>query len=118
LILVVDDEVGIRNVARMMLEAHGYRVVTAANGKEALAAYAERPGEVRAVLTDMMMPVMDGPATIRALRELDPALPVLAFSGLADTFRADDPALAGVRAIVRKPLSGADLLATLAGVLQ
>src|SRR2546422_6496534 len=82
LVLVVDDEATIREITKATLEAHGYRIVTAADGAEALALYAQHRDQIRLVLTDMMMPVMDGPATIRALRNLDPQIPIIAASGL------------------------------------
>src|SRR5262249_28590528 len=76
LILVVDDENSIREIARETLSTFGYQVLTAGDGTEALALFAQRSGEVRCVITDMMMPFMDGPATIRALRKLAPDLKI------------------------------------------
>src|SRR6185295_8044409 len=72
LVLVIDDESAIREVARETLSAFGYRVMIASDGAEAMAVFAAHRSEVKVVLTDMMMPYMDGPATIRALRRLDP----------------------------------------------
>jgi PAS domain S-box-containing protein len=82
LILVVDDEAPVRMVTRRLLEAFGYRVALAGNGVEALAVFTARQDEVAAVITDMMMPVMDGPATIRALRAIRPDVRIIAASGL------------------------------------
>ncbi len=82
LILVVDDEEPVRKITRRTLEMFGYQVLLAANGAEALELYHSRGKEIRVVLTDMMMPVLNGPALIRALRELDPNLPIIAASGL------------------------------------
>ncbi|HEU4763646.1 MAG TPA: ATP-binding protein, partial [Gemmatimonadales bacterium] len=82
-ILVVDDEASLREITRRSLEAAGYRVSLAVDGADAVAAYARERGTIAAVITDMMMPVMDGAATIRALRAIDPAVPVMAVSGLA-----------------------------------
>jgi signal transduction histidine kinase len=84
LILVVEDEEAIRELARAALESGGYRVATAADGSEAVAFYARSGAEVAAVITDMRMPVMDGPATIKALRKLNPRVKVLASSGLGE----------------------------------
>ena len=81
-ILLVDDEAGIRELARRALESAGYRVVIAANGAEALAAFRRDPA-VDLVVTDMMMPVMDGATLVRALGELAPAVPVICTSGIA-----------------------------------
>src|SRR5262247_3806115 len=82
LILVIDDENAIREVARETLDAFGYRVVLAGDGAEAMAVFATQKNEVKLVITDMMMPYMDGPATIRALRRLAPEAPIIATSGL------------------------------------
>jgi CheY-like chemotaxis protein len=114
LILVVDDESAIAQIARQTLEAHGYRVLTAANGAEAVELFAAHRGEVRAVLTDMMMPVLDGAATIRALRALDPGVRVIAANGLATARPASSPEVA---AALPKPYTAAALLETLRLVL-
>jgi PAS domain S-box-containing protein len=82
LILVVDDEESVRTVTSRTLERYGYRALTAANGAEALSLYAEHAGEIAVVLTDMSMPVLDGPATITALRDLDPQVTIIGSSGL------------------------------------
>jgi nitrogen-specific signal transduction histidine kinase/ActR/RegA family two-component response regulator len=81
-ILVVDDEPAIRDVTRQILEAYGYRVRLAADGAEAVAVYREHAGDIALVLTDMMMPVMDGSVTIRALQEIHPRVRIIATSGL------------------------------------
>src|SRR5581483_9295356 len=83
LVLLVDDEAAIREITRGTLEAYGYNVMTAADGTEAVAIYAANKDSIQVVLTDMMMPYMDGPATIRALRKMDPRVRIIASSGLA-----------------------------------
>jgi CheY-like chemotaxis protein len=82
LILVVDDEDSIRQITKGTLETFGYKVLLANDGTEALALYAEKQKKIQVVLTDMMMPFMDGPATIRALKRLDPDVRIIAASGL------------------------------------
>lgn len=82
-ILLVDDEESIRNIARHILEQYGYRVMVAENGAEAIALYAMRQSEIDLVLTDMSMPVMDGPSTINALKTLNATIPVIGSSGLS-----------------------------------
>ena len=81
LVLLVDDEVLILEMARATLEAYGYRVLTAAGGAKALATYQQHRDEVQVVVLDMMMPEMDGPATMKALRSMDPQVCVVASSG-------------------------------------
>ena len=69
---MVDDEESIREITRGTLETFGYTVLTASDGTEALALYADKKNEIAVVLTDMVMPFMDGPATIRALQRMNP----------------------------------------------
>ena len=118
LILVVDDEASVRQVTKQTLEAFGYRVLLAADGAEALAAYASRGAEIDAVLTDMMMPVMDGPATITVLRKLNPALPIIAASGLTANGRDHHAAIPGVRCFLPKPYTAEALLQALRKALR
>jgi two-component system cell cycle sensor histidine kinase/response regulator CckA len=118
LILVVDDEAAIREIAKQTLENHGYSVLTANDGAEAVALYAEHKDEIRAVLTDTMMPYMDGPATIRALYRLNPRVKVIATSGLDANGDLVETAGAGVKAFLSKPFTAEKLLLTLAGVLN
>jgi signal transduction histidine kinase/CheY-like chemotaxis protein/tetratricopeptide (TPR) repeat protein len=113
LILVVDDEAAIRELARATLTANGYRVQTAREGTEAVALYARLREEVRLVLTDMMMPVMDGPATIRALRQLSPEVRILATSGLGVA-----AAVGQADAFLPKPYAPHDLLGAVRQMLD
>lgn len=83
LVLVVDDEESILETIRGILEVAGYRVVTAANGQEALGAFAEHQSQIRLVVTDMMMPVLDGPGLVREIRRVTADVPIVALSGLA-----------------------------------
>ncbi len=116
LILVVEDEGAIREITRNALEASGYRVLTAQDGAEAAALFAARRGAVRLVLVDMLMPVMDGPATIRALQQLDPQVVVVAMSAERPE-RRDVAAELGVRGVLLKPFTADQLLTTLHEVL-
>jgi two-component system cell cycle sensor histidine kinase/response regulator CckA len=117
LILVVDDEAAIALITRHTLEAHGYKVMTAADGAEAVEIFRQHQADVRVVLTDMMMPNMDGPATIRAIRKLDAAVPFIAASGLTDPTRAAGDAAAEVSATLSKPFTAGTLLKTVRDVL-
>ncbi|MGH8752081.1 MAG: AAA family ATPase, partial [Burkholderiales bacterium] len=82
LILVIDDEGAIREVTKTTLEAHGYQVLTAGDGTEALALYAKRNDAIKVVLTDLMMPYMDGAATVRALEKMNPQVKIILSSGM------------------------------------
>ena len=118
LILVVDDEEGVREVTRHTLEAFGYRVLLAADGAEAVAVFARHVDEVDVVLTDMTMPVMDGAATIQVLKRMAPEVRVIAASGLPSH---GDPALMerlGVCHFLPKPYTAETLLKALREVLS
>ncbi len=117
LILVVDDEASIREIAKETLESYGYRVILAADGTEAVALFAQWKKEVGAVVTDMRMPFMDGAATIRALRKIDPKVRIIAASGLgADGAEASADAGA-IQALLHKPYTAEKLLKTLRQIL-
>lgn len=103
LVLVVDDEEPIRTMTRRFLEQYGYRVMVAANGREALAIVEARANEVQVLLTDVMMPVMSGVALIRAVRERAPAIKVIATSGLTEPERTQELAALGVHKVQTKP---------------
>jgi CheY-like chemotaxis protein len=113
LILVVDDEAGVRGVVQHALEKHGYRVVPAAEGAEAMGLFARHRAEIRAVLTDMMMPEMDGPSLVRALRHLEPQLPILGMTGVGE--KADIKGLETLDLLVllTKPFNSVTLLGVL-----
>ncbi len=117
LILVVDDEASIRQVVRSTLERFGYRVIVATQGAEAVAMYVQHQRDVAAVLTDMMMPIMDGPALIAALRAVNPAVRVIGSSGLASGVTSSTR-LPEADAFVPKPYDAATILRTLRDVLD
>jgi CheY-like chemotaxis protein len=107
LILVVDDEAAVREAIRRNLQEFGYQVLLAREGGEALQLWAQERGRVRAVLTDVMMPGVDGPLLIQALRREAPTLPVVAMSGLT----IDPPP--GADLLLQKPFRMQDLLRTI-----
>jgi len=117
-ILLVDDEAAIREIARATLEAFGYKVLTAGDGTEALALYAQDKDKIKVVVMDMMMPFLDGPATIRALRRLDPRVRIVATSGLPAEAKGLDAFRANVRSFLHKPYTAENLLITLAEAVQ
>ena len=118
LVLVVDDEVGVRDIAMQVLERFGYRVLLASHGAEAVALYASRRDQVAVVLTDMAMPIMDGPVTIVALKAMNPEVKIIASSGLAYAGWSAKALATGVRHFIPKPYTAKVLLETLAQVLR
>jgi PAS domain S-box-containing protein len=83
-ILVVDDERAFQEITKAIFNKYGYRVLTASDGTEAVALFAQHKDDIDLVMTDMVMPYLDGPATINALRRLDPNVRIIASSGLSE----------------------------------
>lgn len=117
LILLVDDEISILEVTKAALEAFNYRVLLARDGTEAVTLYLRHKSEIHAVVTDMMMPRMNGPAAIHALKTIDPFVKIIGVSGLGP----ESPlALAGkshVEAFLKKPFTTEELLNALHALL-
>ena len=118
LVLVVDDEERMRTVVQGTLEQFGYRVLLAANGAEAVALYAQNREQIAIVLTDMAMPVMDGPATIVALKSMNPNLKIIGSSGLPSDGDVAKAKVEGVKLFVPKPYTAETLLKILAEALR
>ena len=115
-VLVVDDESSIRQIARQTLEAHGYRVLLAGDGAEALSSYEQHAPTVGVVLTDVMMPVMDGITLARALARRNPELPIIATSGLTASTGGVRPDI--VRHFLPKPYTATMLLGAVTRALH
>ncbi len=109
-ILVVDDEASLLTITGQTLRANGYNVLTAVDGADAVAVYLEHKDEIAVVLTDMMMPVMDGQATIRALMKINPLIKIIAASGLHTNDAVAKLSGAGVRHFLTKPYTTEALL--------
>ncbi len=118
LVLLVDDEEAICSTVKKILERHGYRVITAAHGAEAISLYAAQGSEIAVVITDMHMPIMDGPATIVALLSMNPRVRIIGSSGLAANGGVAKAASSGVRHFVPKPYTAEKMLRTLREVLD
>jgi CheY-like chemotaxis protein len=116
MVLLVEDEERLRSVAQTTLEQYGYRVMPAANGAQAVALYAQHGGQIAIVLTDMAMPVMDGPSTIVALRALNPRVRLIGSGGMASGVA--DAAISGVTRFVPKPYSAETMLNVIAQALR
>jgi PAS domain S-box-containing protein len=117
LVLIADDELAIREIIKVTLENHNYRVLTATDGAEAVACLAQNRNEVAVVIIDMAMPVMDGPAAMRALRAIRPELPMIAISGRMEYSQTlEDNKEAPVK-FLAKPFTTEQLLQTLHHIL-
>jgi PAS domain S-box-containing protein len=112
LVLVVDDEVAVREISKESLEAYNYRVMLASDGIEAIDIYAQNHHSIAIVLIDMMMPNLDTRSTIEALQRIDPSVKIAIMSGLDGERSAIS--MLGVRTFLTKPFTTADLLQALA----
>lgn len=117
-ILIVDDEEFILTITRQTLQAFGYRVLTAKDGAHAVAVYVQHQNEIAMVLTDMMMPVLDGAATIHALTRINPAVKIVAASGLNSNGNQAKAQSSGVKHFLTKPYTAETLLRTIRSVLD
>ena len=118
MVLVVDDEANIREITKDTLESGGYQVLTAVDGTHAIAVYAEHRESIDAVITDMIMPFMDGMSTIRAIRKLNPGAVIIANSGFAGDLQTTRAADSGADAFISKPYTAKKLLEVLGAVLE
>jgi CheY-like chemotaxis protein len=114
LILVVDDEQPILNVAKSTLERFGYRVLVAMNGAAAVSTYALERDSIAVVVTDMAMPIMDGPAMAVALKAINPAVKIIGSSGMDGGGILAAAANVGVVEFIPKPYSAETLLRAIA----
>ena len=110
LVLLVDDEASIRVIAQSVMQARGYRVLLAADGTEALAIFAQNSSEIAAVITDIAMPFMDGTTLIRALRKMDPDVPLIVSTGHGEEAQVSG---SHISAFLNKPYDAETLLRSL-----
>jgi PAS domain S-box-containing protein len=117
-ILVVDDEASVCAVIQRVLEGHAYEVLVANDGAQALGIFAQNLKRINAVLLDMVMPVMDGAATVKVLRKLKPDVKIIIASGAASPEQQAEVAKLGVQATILKPFTAEELLETVNRVLN
>jgi PAS domain S-box-containing protein len=118
LVLVVEDEAPFRAIVCQTLEAFGYRVLTASDGVEGVTAYTQHQSEIAVVLTDMMMPIMDGVATIQALLQINPQVKIIAASGLGSGGASGKSLGPAIKHFLTKPYATDTLLQTLRTILK
>ena len=110
-ILVVDDEPAVRKLACAILNRNGYRTITASDGREGRAVFEQNQNEIRLLVSDLMMPQVDGPTMLRGLRELSPELKSIIITGLGEENRISEAKAAGADVILNKPFTADQLLA-------
>ena len=118
LILVIDDEAAIREITKETLKANGYKAMTARDGAEGVALFAENKERIKVVITDIMMPVMDGTAAILVLKKINPDVKIIAASGLISRGQIASPSDSNVQAFLTKPYTAEKLLKALATALR
>jgi len=118
LVLVVEDENSIREVTISTLEKYGYNVLAANNGADAVALYDQNKDKIKVILMDMMMPVMDGEASIREIRKINPEVKVIVVSGLADKDKVSKLERTHAHILLQKPYTANRLLKAIHEVLS
>ena len=118
LVLVVDDEPAVRRLVNALLTTNGYRTLLASEGTEGLALFEKNADEIKIVISDLMMPRMDGPTMIRALRKLRPSLKTIAITGLGEEGRVAEARAAGTDLVLHKPFTSAQLLGAIHQLLS
>jgi PAS domain S-box-containing protein len=115
-ILVVDDEEDVLDYMKDVLEDHGYKVMATNNPLLAIDIFKELQGEIELVVTDNIMPLMEGRELIKHLRAMKPAIKIVAVSGYSDDGMPKDKAT--IDAFIKKPFEGSQLLSTVRSILD
>jgi two-component system, cell cycle sensor histidine kinase and response regulator CckA len=117
-VLVVEDQEAVRGLARRILEEHGYQVLEAASGAEAHAVASRHAGEIDLLLTDVVMPGMDGYLLSEEMRDLRPNLRTILMSGYGADLIAHRDALASGLAYIQKPFRPEELATKVREILD
>jgi CheY-like chemotaxis protein len=118
LILIVEDEVEVAELAAEMLIAEGYKVIVAHDGFEALKIYERIGKRIGLVILDFFLPIMDGDAVFDELRTINPNVSVVLSSGFAEQHKISAMLTQGLRGFIPKPYSGDKLLAQVDSTLD
>jgi len=116
-ILIVDDEPEIVQIIATVLKQNGWTVLTAADGLEGVAAFLNYSGQIKALVTDMVMPNLDGLGLIRSIRKLAPDLPILVSSGYSNDQSWEALSELRVESFLKKPFSARQLIAEVVSLL-
>ncbi len=118
LVLVVDDDAVVRDMAENILKIAGYTVITAVNGEDGVEKYRQYHPDIKAVLLDMAMPVMSGGEAFVEMKKINPGVKVLLASGFRKDDRVEEVLGQGVRDFLQKPYTMADLTLAMSKVIQ
>ena len=117
-VLLVDDEKMVLEVGKAILQRLGNAVITAASGEEALHQFGQHQESIGCVVLDLTMPGMDGKATFKQLRKLNPELPIIIASGMAADQVASQFGDMQPSSVIQKPYQIADLSTKIQGILK
>ncbi|HEX8371447.1 MAG TPA: response regulator [Chthoniobacterales bacterium] len=117
-ILVVDDEVHVMLLAKMMLAENGYKVVTAKDGFEAMEIYKKLGNKIDLIILDFTMPGMHGDQVFEELRKINPSVAVILSSGFADQTKLNRMFAQGLKEFIAKPYTQQRLLSEIRNVLD
>jgi two-component system, cell cycle sensor histidine kinase and response regulator CckA len=116
--LIVDDEASIREVTKATLETYNYRVVTASDGVEAIAIYAQQTQDIQLVLMNLMLPEMDGLTAMGVLKRINPEIKIIATSGLLTKDKIASAESIGIKVFLAKPYTAEKLLLIMREVIS
>ncbi|WP_028573924.1 response regulator [Desulfonatronovibrio hydrogenovorans] len=117
-ILIVDDEADVRDLTRDILAAHGYTVLSASTGEEALEIFAQKPGQINLVILDLNMPGMGGHKCLAELLGQDPLVRILVVSGYSAMGLGEKTIKAGAAGFMGKPFQLPELLIEVRKILD
>jgi len=116
--LLVDDEEMVRRTGRRLLERIGYRIILAADGKEALETYNNYRDEISVVIVDFSMPDMDGKEVFLRLKDMDPSVRVIICSGFGRETLPEEWQTEDLAGFIQKPFSLEQLSTELSNALK
>ena len=116
-VLVIEDELALREATRRILARNGYQVITAANGRDAITVAASHPGGIDLLVTDVIMPEMSGKEAADRIQALYPSVRVLFMSGYSEGILSAEGVLETGINLLEKPFTEKSLLAMLREVI-
>jgi CheY-like chemotaxis protein len=118
IILVVEDNEGVRSLIQKKLQKLNYKVLTATNGKDALKIVEDMNDEIKLVITDLVMPVMGGVELSRLITSKHPSIKIVALTGYPLGSETEDMQNAGIIEYIQKPFKGRTLVEVLCRALE
>jgi DNA-binding response OmpR family regulator len=117
-VLIVDDDAAVRRLLETALTGHGFAVIVAKTGSQAVELLRSHTAAIGVVLLDVLMPDMDGPATLRELRRIRPGIPICYHTAFSGDYSEDELLAPGACALVIKPCPLDKLIAALKALLH